>query len=295
MKLNSKVTWGLAWAGLAVIVAVPSADFLTGKMGTTGNKALLTSTTEPVTTPAVVPTTLPTAPMLTPAPAKVASVVTSTRTATGVTITPAGSPLPTSSDPVNQYISKNKTLPDYISDGPATAATKPAVTAPTEVATVEPPPVVVAPIPFPSWARPRDVVKPAPAAVPAQPPVIVDENALATGQGDANPDVAALDTAGPVPPAGVDDDNAKSWQRKGLTQYLDQQGLLNDPSADGRSSASVTVVKRPSPTYDPDGFYLSDGPNSDRAARRAARLRAMFGDDYVDDGSDQPPDQLNVF
>ncbi len=30
MKLNSKVTWGLAWTGLAVILAVPSADFLTG-------------------------------------------------------------------------------------------------------------------------------------------------------------------------------------------------------------------------------------------------------------------------
>ncbi len=33
MRLNSKVTWGLAWAGLAVVVAVPSADFLTGKVG----------------------------------------------------------------------------------------------------------------------------------------------------------------------------------------------------------------------------------------------------------------------
>ena len=46
MRLNSKLTWGLAWAGLAIVVAVPSADFLTGKGG---KAAVLTSTVEPGT------------------------------------------------------------------------------------------------------------------------------------------------------------------------------------------------------------------------------------------------------
>ena len=40
MKFNSKVTWGLAWAGLAVVLAVPSVDFLTGKLGTASSAAV---------------------------------------------------------------------------------------------------------------------------------------------------------------------------------------------------------------------------------------------------------------
>ena len=48
MRLNSKVTWGLAWAGLAVVLAVPSADFLTGGFGKGDNAAVLTSDIEPV-------------------------------------------------------------------------------------------------------------------------------------------------------------------------------------------------------------------------------------------------------
>ena len=32
MRFNSKLTWGLAWAGLAVVLVVPSADYLTGMM-----------------------------------------------------------------------------------------------------------------------------------------------------------------------------------------------------------------------------------------------------------------------
>ena len=52
----------------------------------------------------------------------------------------------------------------------------------------------------------------------------------------------------------------------------------------------VTVTEEPSATYDPDGFYLSDGPNGENARRaaRRARLEQMFGGDAVDvtdDGS----------
>ena len=47
MKLNSKVTWGLAWTGLAVVLAVPSVDFLTGRLGSKDAAAVLTSDIEP--------------------------------------------------------------------------------------------------------------------------------------------------------------------------------------------------------------------------------------------------------
>ena len=56
MRLNSKVTWGLAWAGLALVLAVPSADYLTGQFGRDArNAAVLTSDVEPVKTAAVDP------------------------------------------------------------------------------------------------------------------------------------------------------------------------------------------------------------------------------------------------
>ncbi|MBN8903560.1 MAG: ATP-binding domain-containing protein [Rhodospirillales bacterium] len=44
MGLNSKLTWGLAWAGLAVVLAVPSADYLTRQFGGKAATAALMST-----------------------------------------------------------------------------------------------------------------------------------------------------------------------------------------------------------------------------------------------------------
>src|SRR6185312_3041800 len=41
MRLNSKLTWGLAWAGLAVVLVVPSADYLTGQFGGKARTAAL--------------------------------------------------------------------------------------------------------------------------------------------------------------------------------------------------------------------------------------------------------------
>jgi hypothetical protein len=114
--------------------------------------------------------------------------------------------------------------------------------------------------------------------------VIIDENQLDDTQ------QAAIDTedAGPIPPAGIDDDNAQSWKRSRLDRYLERNGLIDDSGNTGQSSASVTIIKRPSKNYDPDGFYLSDGPNNaaaKRAARRA-RVEQMFGDDEEDDSDD---------
>jgi hypothetical protein len=109
MKLNSKVTWGLAWAGLAVVLAVPSADYLTSQFGLKGRSAaVITSTTDPVTTGASK------APVL-----ERTAAVTTKVTKTGVKIIPAGSPKPalTTNDPVDKFVNSGKSLPDYISDG----------------------------------------------------------------------------------------------------------------------------------------------------------------------------------
>jgi hypothetical protein len=285
MRLNSKVTWGLAWAGLAVVLAVPSADYLTGQFGAKANTvsktALLTSTTDPVKKATGA------APVVT----KTASVTTKV-TKTGVSIVPAGTTTAGAPvlDPVNKYVQTGKPLPDYISGGDtsATASAKTPVANPatadetTQVATVDPAPVVVPPVPFP--ARPPDIIRSGlpKAGQPAAP--IAEEDSIVTGDigGDAGVPPDQLDvTTGPVPPAGLPSDWRAARDRK-LTKYLEQQGLIDGASPDGRSSASVTVVQRPSSDYDPNGFYLSDGPNNARAARRA-RIEQMYQDDQGND------------
>jgi len=290
MRLNSKVTWGLAWTGLAVVLAVPSADFLTNQFGGRANSAaVITSTTDPVK-PA------PTTAIATPA--KTAS-VTTTVTKNRVTITPNGTletaaAAPAGADPVDKLLQGGKKLPDYISDGttPAAPAQAPtlSVKAPavvpdtTQVANV--PAAAVAPIPFP--ARPAVLDR---AALPRQvlpkstePAVIVDEASLPTSapptQLDVPPDRIVIDR-GPVPPAAIPDDWRTARERR-LQRYLENNGLIDGGAPDGRSSASVTIVDRPPADYDPDGFYLSDGPNESRAARRA-RIERMLADDQGDD------------
>ncbi len=276
MKLNSKLTWGLAWTGLAVVLAVPSADFLTGKMGGGTTAALITSTTDPVTPPAGGAAK----------PVKT-STVTTTRTKTGVTITPAASAAAADAaaasaptDPVNKLLKSGKPLPDYIT---GSTATPQAPADAVQVAAVDPAATVTPPMPFPSWARPHDVAKTAQLkTLPAkttEPVVIVDDTEVGS--------IDSLDQTdgAPIPPAGLPTDP----KAKRLDQYLQSQGLLTESSG-RRSSASVTVIEEPSATYDPNGFYLSEGPNGEKARRaaRRARLEQMFGADAVettDDGS----------
>lgn len=260
MRLNSKVTWGLAWTGLALILAVPSADFLTGHYGADARKAaVLTSDTEPVKPEAAAATTAktataaPAAPVL--APAKTTKVRT-IKTDKGVTIVPAGSAVPESAasdtDPVDKYLSTGKPLPDYISDDDAPADA-------TEIATASPAPVLTPPrMPLPATARPKPLPKPAPAAAP-EPVVIVDEDTL-TGS-------VAVPT-GPVPPAPIIDDGLDD-ESESLREYLERRGIL-DNGGGGRSTATVT--ERDS-NYDPDGFFLSEGPNNDRTTRPTRRQR----------------------
>jgi hypothetical protein len=151
---------------------------------------------------------------------------------------------------------------------------------PTQVANLDTSATVAPPMPFPR--RPPDVVRPAlpkPARI-ADPTVIVDEGSLPVDDGaiplddGGMPDQLAMAPDGPLPPAGIQDDWRAARDRR-LTRYLEQNGLIDGASADGRSSASVTIVQRPSSDYDPNGFYLSDGPNNSKAQRRARILRML--------------------
>ena len=180
-----------------MVLAVPSADFLTGKMGGGTTAALITSTTDPVTPPAGGA-----------AKSVKTSTVTTTRTKTGVTITPAAS-APASdtaaasapTDPVNKLLKSGKPLPDYITDGTGTLQA-PADTV--QVAAVDPAATVTPPMPFPSWARPHDIAKTAQAKTlpvkTTEPVVIVDDTEVGSIDAPDQTDGA------PIPPAGLPTD-----------------------------------------------------------------------------------------
>jgi len=261
MRLNSKVTWGLAWTGLAVVLAVPSADYITGRLGGGGDKAaVLTSDIDPVK-------------------AATTTTVTTVKTKNGISIVPAGS-TPPAADPVEKALNSGKKLPSYISDGD-----KPAET-PTQVASLPEP--VAAPTPFPAWARPKvtapaipAITTPTPtvtATTSPEPVVIVDDKTL-TGS------IAVPDTTGPLPPAPIVDDS-ENWDTESLRQYLERRGILEG----GGERSSATVTQR-SNTYDPNGFYLNEGPNSDRTTRetRRQRLQRLFEE------SGDDPDSFTLF
>ncbi len=289
MRLNSKVTWGLAWAGLALVVAVPSMDFLTGKGGTE-KAATMTSDMDAVKTASVETT----------------KTATTKVTSKGVTIIPAGTPV--GEDPVDKLLAKGKKLPSYISGGDETASAEPVKAAPrvvvpattsntqvgpqdepTEVASIDPNPEPVAPQPYPLSMRPHwtasststATVTPKPATInktPAAPaatgeqPLILDETAVADREAiDPTPtgDIGATDSAAPA-----------RWDSESLAHYLARKGLLDSGS---QSQASVSYSDTPSGTYDPDGFFLSEGPNGQKI-----RPPAPIGDD-------EPPKSFSLF
>lgn len=222
MKLDGKVKGGLAWAGLVVILAVPAANMVVGNPTGTAASSAVTADAS-ATKPAL---KLPAAKPATADPVETASVA----------------------DPVDKLLAKGKKLPSYISDGDS-AATKQPVTlkpvspttpikAPTEVATVAPA-EANPPMPLPRSARPKAT---AVASLPAaEKPLILDETKVKQQENAA------------VEPFPLSDDNVvtgdqlEEWDSGSLADYLERKGLLSQTSAED--------------SYDPDGFFLDEGPN----------------------------------
>lgn len=253
MKLNPKVTGGLAWAGLIVILAVPSVDMLTGEEQ---GAPRVTPVAEPVRTSTIAP--LPTG---TTGDAKVETA---------------------SVDAVDSYLSTGKKLPSYISDAPAeVASTKPApvaklavpstpTTAPAkpavEVASLPstsaaPTSSIAAPVPYPASKRPAAPVVATAAIAPAEEaPLIIDEAAVARRDAAV---AAVLDDPAPLRPSSgiVTGDQLEEWDSGSLAEYLERRGLMS--GSNEQASAE---------DYDPDGFFLDEGSNNREGARVVRRL-----------------------
>lgn len=249
MKLNPKVTGGLAWAGLILILAVPSADMLMKPQDESASR--ITSDMDAIRTSSVTPK---------PAVAKGAD--------------GAGS-----SDPVDSYLASGKELPSYISDAPGAVASKepvktPRLVVPTgpakptagpslEVASTGASAPAVAPKPYPASMRPK-AAKPA-TVVAEEEPLVIDEDVVKRRQAA----VAAVleddfDAGGPAD--FVSGDELEEWDSGSLAEYLERRGLMSDSAQQASASSD----------YDADGFFLDEGPNNDRRLIRRIRPREFF-------------------
>jgi hypothetical protein len=272
MKLNSKVTGGLAWAGLVLVLAVPSADMLTKP---SAKSVTVTSDMDAIETASVAPAVKPVVPAVKP-------------------VTPATRQAAATGDVVEDYVSSGKKLPSYISDAPAAAAQEPVkvkpVLAPTTTAastpavkpttTVASTPAVkvdgtfaddydanvaaIAPKPYPVSMRPKPTT--ATAALPSgdEAPLIIDENELDQRE-------AAILPPEPIgsatSPQIVTEDQLEEWDSGSLADYLERKGLIGD---------AEQATERLENQFDEDGFFLSDGPNRSTVQRRRANDEVDF-------------------
>jgi hypothetical protein len=162
MTLDRRITGGLAWAGLLLVIGVPSVDALTSLLSPNADARAAVVTPEPSKAEPIA--------AVKPEPAvKPATAVQQVAEVKPVAERkPQAAPV---ADPVDRYIASGKTMPSYISGGAATetdvaATPKPAPAPKTDdisVAAIAPqqrqPAVVVpeevAPIPMPASMRPH--------------------------------------------------------------------------------------------------------------------------------------------
>jgi len=238
MQIDRRITNGLAWAGAALVIAIPAADAALRQFGPSDSPqiAVVEEQSAPAPAPAVQPE-----PVETPAPKPEPDPVA----------TATASPQIAGSDAVDSFLQSGRDLPTYISDGGQPDRTETAALGPTQetvtetapAATPEPEPVAALPtrtVTFPTPVSQRPAPVPRSAAI-APPPLVIEQ-----------PDVV------------VTADELEDWESGPLSDFL------------ARRQAQPAPV---SPDYDPDGFFLDEGPNSSARVNRFPR--AYDYDDYA--------------
>jgi len=234
MELRRQLTGALAWAGLVLIIAVPSAELVRAKFFSKGTGAVASDVADtPVVTPAVEPK---------PKPATIASTTPvapqPALKAITVPVTPIVAEPTNGGDAVKDYIAANKKLPDYIT---GSTSTKPVASAPVQ----QLPPTVQASAPTAvATISPAPAVTAAPTAVAVAPaPDAVDPSSVASVDAQpVVPDVPPVPmpaSARPKPQAltpTVTEADLKDWKSGSLEDYLKAHGLLAD-SADNADIA----------------------------------------------------------
>lgn len=268
MKIDRRITNGLAWAGVALVVGVPTADLLSAQFSPSATPAreqvAVVSPVAPVPAPAnqrpATPVSKPAAPVIAETPVQPAAPVASKPAA----------PTTQTADVVDSFVQSGKPLPSYITGAgktpaqvaakpgaaPAAAAAKP-TTAPAQVAAtpgtrtpiittpsagIDPvevaaiPPQKVAPTPMPLSMRPAPIRVPVVAGTVPPADIVLP------------PELAApVRSSGTVTAAELED-----WETGPLSEFLER-----------RQGSSATVTS----DYDPNGFFLDEGPSQPRGDR----------------------------
>lgn len=255
MKLDRRITNGLAWAGVAVVIGVPTADWIAGHFaGDNSGAAPQIAVIEPSA----------------PTPA-----AASTETAAAAK--------PAATDALDSFVQSGRKLPSYITGGddtpqaatpaPAATPTRPAVTPPavantpavtqptapvtqpvtTPVDVAAVPPAKVAPVPRPLSMRPKTPVA---VVQPSQQPLIVQPNQPLIVQPQA-PVVVQ-------PPVTVTARDLDDWETGPLSEFLaqrerQQQGQ-RQPVAPNNGSNGFFLDQIPNDVQ-PQGTYI--GPVTD--------------------------------
>lgn len=259
MKMDRRLSNGLAWAGALLVIGIPAADYLTGAFANTDAPSVAVVDADPVApaeTAAVAP----------PAAARpVQQVAEATK--------PAAKPqaVANASDPVDGFLQSGKQLPSYITGGgeaPTQPAAKPQVTTP---AVPKPTQTVTAPAPLPTATpQPTEQVAALPAKVAPTPmPLSMRPQPVSVPLVNNQPliiDEAATRPTAPMPPQQSTDfvtsEDLEEWESGPLNEFLARRG----------QQSSVTYqVQQNAPAYDADGFWLDQGPRRDRPVGRYPR------------------------
>lgn len=272
MSIDRRITNGLAWAGVLLVVGVPAADLLSAQfMGAPGTPPvaqvavveriaptpapLSQRPAAPVAKPAaqvaaVVPAA-PAAPVVKKPAAQVAAVVPATPVVAPAT-RPAVTPAAQTADAVDAFLQSGRSLPSYITGAEAPAATNQVAAAPARTPIITTPeaidpvevaaigPQKIAPTPMPLSMRPQPV-----SVALVREPVVIPP-----GLTPASPAVVVR------PPANVNAADLDDWETGPLSDFLAE-----------RQAGNAYVE----PGYDPNGFFLDQGPNRRQRDRIIAR------------------------
>lgn len=204
MVLNGKLIGGLAWTGLVLILAVPSADIVSSQLAP--KPALsMTADTDQVDTASLADPVESYVRTGKPLPSYISD-------APSAEVVAAPNPKPTV-----------KVLPPSGTMIPATQPEAPgSVPAETDVAALP----AVAPEPYPASLRPK-------------PPVVTDPTVtdpIVTADIDGDPEVGRPPAA--VEPLDVNEEDLVDWDSGSLADYLERRGLIADASYDEGSTAT---------------------------------------------------------
>jgi len=272
MQIDRRITNGLAWAGVVLVVGIPLADLAAGQLmgDRAGDAPAQIAMIEPVAPVAPVPVALsqrPPAPVAKPvaaAPvtAPVVAPVAPAAPVQSAAVAPAAA-RPTvaangQGDIVDGYLQSGRQLPAYITDANAAPVAPPsalaaaasavasaAATSPVAPAAVAVLPGQTDPLVTASLSSGKVAPTPMPLSMRPEPVLIVDGPVRTRAIG-----VSSSQT--PRSSAAVTFDDLQDWESGPLSEFL------------ARRQGSGVV----DPAYDEDGFFLDEGPNGPRRGDR---------------------------